>query len=200
VLEGEQDFWGDAVNTAARLAELARRRQILTTDTTVERFPDHMRADTQDLDLRTVKGKQDALRIFSVIWEVDLESTAVSLTPVKRRPKASLTLTRAETVIELAPDTATIWLGREVGCQVVVNEKTASRRHARIERRDNQFFLVDDSTNGTFVQISGGTETLLRHSQMLLTDQGQISLGTSGDHALDAIGFTVQLSEPLATR
>lgn len=43
-------------------------------------------------------------------------------------------------------------IGREDSCNVVVNHKEVSRKHARIERRDEGFVLLDaDSSNGTYV-------------------------------------------------
>ena len=53
------------------------------------------------------------------------------------------------------PDKSVLIFGRENTCDVVVREKTASRRHARIERRGVQYVLVDESTNGTYVAIEG---------------------------------------------
>ncbi len=56
-------------------------------------------------------------------------------------------------------------LGREVGCEVVLNDRKASRRHAQIARAGNRFILKDlGSANGTWVngtqaaecELSGG--------------------------------------------
>ena len=49
--------------------------------------------------------------------------------------------------------TSSIVLGRDASCQIVVADRKASRHHARIERRRDKFFLVDQSTNGTYVDV-----------------------------------------------
>src|SRR5260221_538072 len=61
VLEDEEkkgDFWGDTVNTAARLAGLAKASQVLTSSDTVETLPPSQRISLRDLGDLSVKGKQ----------------------------------------------------------------------------------------------------------------------------------------------
>ena len=42
--------------------------------------------------------------------------------------------------------------GRDVGCDVVVNDASVSRRHAVVERRGERWLILDQqSANGTFV-------------------------------------------------
>ena len=49
-------------------------------------------------------------------------------------------------------------LGRERGCDVVLDGKGASRRHATIQRADGSYVLVDQSSNGTLVNGARLTE------------------------------------------
>ena len=51
--------------------------------------------------------------------------------------------------------------------------------HARIERRRDKFFLVDQSTNGTFVTFAGEAEIALRREEVMLRNQGRITFGHS---------------------
>ena len=189
VLEDRKDFWGDGVNTAARLAGLARRGQILTSGAAADAFTPSQRAATRDLDALNVKGKQDAVRVFEVLWEEDLESTQVIR--VIRRPQtvARLVLSHSGKTIEYPPDKAMLWLGRDAACELHTQEKAASRRHARIERHAAQYFLIDDSTNGTYVSMDGEREVLLRREQVLLHGQGRISLGVPAASGSDPVVF-----------
>ena len=68
-------------------------------------------------------------------------------------------------------------------------EKTASRKHARIERKGVQYVLVDESTNGTYVAIEGEREVLLRRDSVMLRGRGKFALGTSTDTALELVLF-----------
>ncbi len=52
-----------------------------------------------------------------------------------------------------------------------------SRLHARIEISRNKFVLVDQSTNGTFVQTADGEEAFVRRDSVQIKGQGMIGLG-----------------------
>ena len=63
-IEENNDYFGDAVNTAARMAGLAKSGQIITSGATMTALSPLLRKSTRDLDAMTVKGKQDEIRIF----------------------------------------------------------------------------------------------------------------------------------------
>jgi len=83
---------------------------------------------------------------------------------------------------QLCPRTV---MGRDLSCSLVVSDKMASRQHAYIELRQEKFFLVDQSTNGTFVQPDGEAEFVLRREEMLLQGSGRIAFGRSVEAARD---------------
>ena len=72
-------------------------------------------------------------------------------------------------------------MGREMGNDIVVIDPRTSRQHARIERRRDGFFLVDQSTNGTFVANEGGGEQCIRTGEVMLAGQGRIGCGFSAN-------------------
>jgi len=87
----------------------------------------------------------------------------------------------------------TLTLGRDPRCKLVVAERKASRQHARIERRGQDYYLVDTSTNGSFVSIAGQREILIRRHEIQLTGQGLICFGASiNDPAADRAEFECQ--------
>ena len=73
------------------------------------------------------------------------------------------------------------WLliGRGETNDLVLEDPMTSRHHARIERRNDNFVLVDQSTNGTFVTVQGERETPLRRSEFILYGHGEIAFGDS---------------------
>lgn len=75
----------------------------------------------------------------------------------------------------------TLTIGRDPGSMLVIGDHRVSRQHARIERRDHDHYLIDRSTNGSFVRVEGGREMLLRHAELLLAGSGSICLGASGN-------------------
>ena len=49
--------------------------------------------------------------------------------------------------------------------------------HARIEKRRNKYVLIDESTNGTFIQNVVGEEIFVRRDSTEISGEGIIGLG-----------------------
>ncbi len=189
VLEDKGDFWGDGVNTAARLAGLAKAGQILTSGATTNALPAPQRTDLRDLDAIQVKGKHDAVRVFELMWgDVD-EATQFAGLASSAKVQVRLILEFGERTMEFPREKTMLSLGRDASCDIVVSEKTASRLHARIERRGVQYTLIDESTNGTYVAIEGDREVLLRRDRVMLRGRGKIAFGTSTAAAVQLVLF-----------
>jgi len=75
------------------------------------------------------------------------------------------------------PERMRLTLGRDSANDVVIVTRHASREHARIEWRRDKFVLIDQSTNGTYVQGDGAAEVLLRIEEFTLNGSGVISFG-----------------------
>jgi len=190
VLEDKDDFWGDGVNTAARLAGLAKAGQILTSGATANALPAAQRASLRDLDALQVKGKQDAVRVFELMWGDTEDATQLSGgLASSAKVEARLVLEVGERTMDFPREKTALSLGRDSTCDIVVSEKTASRVHARIERRGVQYILIDESTNGTYVQIEGDREVLLRRDRVMLRGRGRIAFGTSTAAAVELVLF-----------
>lgn len=194
VIEEESDVFGDTVNLAARMAGFAKGMQIITTLATVERLSPALRDSTRKIAALSVKGKGDDIEVCEVIWQ-DGEDLTMA-TPSTNAPAArtELHLTHGGQELTLNQANATVLLGREATCQVVLADRKASRVHARIERRQGKFFLVDQSTNGTFVTFAGEAEIALRREEMMLRSQGRITFGHSIAEASDeTVDFVVRV-------
>ena len=68
-------------------------------------------------------------------------------------------------------------MGRADDNDVVVKGNLISRIHAKVEKRRGKFMLVDQSTNGTFLETVEGEETFVRRDSTELTGEGIIGLG-----------------------
>lgn len=80
-----------------------------------------------------------------------------------------------ELVVGQRPSSITI--GRAEENDVVVNGHLSSRLHARIVIGRSNFVLIDESTNGTFVQAGDGEDLFVHHDILQLKGQGMIGLG-----------------------
>ncbi len=177
VLEEHNDVFGDTVNLAARMAGLAKGRQIMTTLAAVQQMSPLLRASTRRIAALAVKGKGDDVEVCEVIWQASDELTMATPSIAASARHGALALQYAGTHLGLQEANGAVVIGRDAGCQLVVPDRMASRQHARIERRRDKFILVDQSTNGTFVEFEGEAEMVLRREEMMLRGKGRIALG-----------------------
>lgn len=177
VLEEEGDVFGDAVNTAARMSGIAKSGQILTTASTMESTPTGFQGQVRDLEQVSLKGKQSEIRVYEILWRDDEDYTVMS---VPQAPAAGARVLRLEHgSISLTMDAArpAVLIGRDSSSDIVIAHPEASRLHGRIERRQEHFFYVDLSTNGTYVTIAGDEEIRLRRQETMLRGEGQLAYG-----------------------
>ena len=193
VIEENGDVFGDTVNTAARMAGLAKGTQIITTRSTVERLSPMLRSLTRSIAALSVKGKGDDIDVCEVIWQEGEDLTMATASIGAPTARVALKLTHGARQLVLEQASAGIVLGRDQGCQMVLADRKASRQHARIERRRDKFFLIDQSTNGTFVTFAGEAEIGLRREEVMLRGQGRITFGHSiGESSEEVVVFALQ--------
>jgi class 3 adenylate cyclase len=174
------DVFGDAVNVGARLVDIAKAMQIITTDETVQRTSGPLREKARLVDRASLPGRSQEVGIYEVLWEANAEVTMIArITSIQRAPLSSqLRIMYAGGELVQEP-TDSVTIGRDLQCNLVVASELASRQHARIEYSRGKFVLTDQSTNGTFVQIEGSPEVYLRREALPLSGTGAICLGRS---------------------
>ena len=193
VIEENGDVFGDTVNTAARMAGLAKGLQIFTTRSTVDMLSPSLRMGTRDIAALSVKGKADDLAVCEVIWQEsdDLTMTAPSVNIPRTQPV--LVLRHAGREIVMNDTRASVSLGRDAGSDFVIADPKASRNHARVEKRRDKFFLADQSTNGTFVTFAGEAEMSLRREELMLRGSGRILFGHgAAESSIETVEFMVR--------
>ncbi|MSQ47419.1 MAG: adenylate/guanylate cyclase domain-containing protein [Deltaproteobacteria bacterium] len=171
------DVYGDAVNVASRIAGLAKGSQILTSRQTVEAMAPALQAKTRMIDQASVKGKQESIDIYEVIWREDDLTQMEAVVRPHPVTETRLSLSYLDTEIEMGPGRLSAVLGRGQGNDLVIADEFASRQHARVESRRGKFVLTDQSTNGTFVLTHEGKHVRLHREELLLQETGMISLG-----------------------
>ena len=191
LIEADGDVFGDTVNTAARMTGFAKGDQIITSGATVGRMSPVVRSTTRMIAALSVRGKGDDVEVYEVIWsEADDLTTMAPTSGELPAPTSSLHLTHGAQHMVLEGRGARAVIGRDASCEIVLSDKKASRVHARIERRRDKFFLVDQSSNGTYVTFAGEAEIALRREEVMLRGQGRIVFGHSiADSAQETIDF-----------
>lgn len=180
VLESREDgdVFGDTVNIASRMASIAQGGHIITSESTVMELPPIMRTSTRAIDVLTVKGKTGDIKVFEVIWLESAETTMmVGRTYTTPPPQSTVRLVHQGREFMVNAGRPTVTLGRDEQADIVVQDRRASRMHAKIERRRDKFVFIDQSSNGSYVTIKGEGEIQLRREELLLRGNGSISLG-----------------------
>ncbi len=175
------DVYGDAVNVAARMAAQAKARQTVTTRATADSMSPALQENTRFVDHAAIKGKGQ-VEIVELLWkEEDLThmDAHVLQTNSGSEDATSVQLRYQGTEIMLTAERRSVVLGRSPTCDIRIDENLASRQHVRLELRRDKCFVIDQSTNGTYVRDGNGGETFLRREEMPLTENVAISLGRS---------------------
>jgi class 3 adenylate cyclase len=184
VIEENGDYFGDAVNTAARMAGLAKSGQIITTAATVAALSPLLRQGTRELAALSVKGKQAEVAVCEVLWETGDDVTMMAAgAPPATAAEAVLRITHGGRVIEMGDALPALQMGRDASHPIVIADRMASRLHGRIERRGDRYYYVDLSSNGTYVAMDGDPETVVRRDQVMLRGRGRLCFGHSGADA-----------------
>lgn len=180
VVEIQGDCYGDAVNSAARLADLAGADQILATQRVRDALPPVQQAKLRSLGPMYLRGKAEVTEVFRVEWqpERDAEATVMGVSMFGQPSEVRLELRFGDQACEMQPRGEAITLGRLATADLPVNDSRVSRVHATIEWRGGHFVLSDASSFGTWVYFGNQPEpVVLRRTECYLVGQGQIALG-----------------------
>jgi hypothetical protein len=176
VLAREGDVFGDTVNRAARLAALARSREILLSEIVTDALPLELRECCRPVERVRLKGDEAPELLFRFKWEaVDSTrvNTALSITAVK--VKGELCLETPSGRVRLEPGTS-YRIGRDHSCDLVLDDSRISRFHATLEWRRGRCVLCDHSTNGSYVRPMDATRAVfIRREEMPLVGVGRVS-------------------------
>ena len=194
VIEKDGDYFGNVVNVAARMASRATANEIMTTEQTVELLSPANRQNVRYLSTATVKGKDELLSIFEVLWEEEPEEDLTIMAGFPMGPDDrqahELTLLYQGRTYQIDSANPRLSIGRSDENNLVVSHAQASRKHAKIELSNSKFMLTDMSSNGTFITLTSSQHTQLNRESLELVGDGQIGIGIRHEeNAVDMIEF-----------
>jgi len=196
VVEIDGDCYGDAVNSAARLADLAGGEQILATQRVHEALPTAVRARMRSLGSMYLRGKSEATEVYRVDWqaEADSDRTVLGTSMSSENGSRWLELSAPGQLLRLQPRGDRLTLGRSTTASLALNDARVSRLHATVEWRGGQFVLSDISSSGSWVYFGDQSEPLvLRRTECYLVGHGQIALGSErGPGGAPPVRFAVR--------
>jgi hypothetical protein len=157
----------------------AKANQIIISGTSVDQMSEEWKGQTRQIDVATVRGRLDEVALFELIWQPD---EATSMVPTidwqdKSKGPSKVTLSFRDSTVVVNDQKKNINMGRADDNDLVVKGNLISRIHARVEMRRGKFMLIDQSTNGTFLESATGEETFVRRDSTELNGEGIIGLG-----------------------
>jgi class 3 adenylate cyclase len=174
-MEEEAPPAGEALAVAMRLAGMAQAGQALISGATVLLLSAASRQFIRERGEHGMKVEGFEWPVYALAGRAGLATSIPPAARVSQRLRVSHQQD-VHLIEELRP---ILLMGREMGNDVVVIDPRTSRQHARIERRREGFFVVDQSTNGTFIANDGGGEQCIRGGEAMLAGQGRIGCGFS---------------------
>ncbi len=180
VVERNHEVFGDSLNVAARLVSLAKPEEIILSGEAAEKLSPKFRRKTRFFDRSSVEGRSARTDIYCVTPDQS-DTTKISSkkpTPELRLPGLLLKFERREFVLGAQGNDFTI--GRDESCNLVVMGQYVSHIHSTIICRRGKYFLIDHSTNGTFVngqQLMPFFPEVLTHGDDLQLGKLQIKIG-----------------------
>ena len=179
----DNDVFGDAVNVAARMAGIAKARQIITTEDTYNQLSEDLQEMAREFDTTSVKGKQEQITIYDVVWDEEEDVTIMSFTPAQSSADAEITMSYSGQSKVLTKSDMPIVIGRGAKADITIDAPLASRSHVRLDYNRGKFVLADQSTNGTYIKLNDGKEVYLRREELPLSSRGAISMGEKVDES-----------------
>jgi len=182
VTEEAGTLGGEPVSLAASLAGIAKPGQILTSRASLTVLSPALLRFTRDVTELPAGAKSLPVPIAEVFAH-EPPAAAGANTPAAAETGAhtggKLRIQYKGKVLVLDENKPTITMGRDQDCDFIIQDRRASRQHASIEWRNGHIFVVDRSTNGTFIALGNNPEVFLRRSEFALQGKGTICFAGS---------------------
>jgi len=195
LLDGD-DVFGDTVNDAACVAQIARPDQIVITQALVDALPSALQSLCQEFDRINIKGETVKTLIYRLAWENPTEehsaTTVMAANHITQKISTDhLQLTYAGKTVNVSTGDIPFIIGRDHRkVNLHIDSTIASRDHCQIVLRRGKFVLLDHSTNGTYVKTPDQPEVYLRREELPLMGEGTISIGRRANQQAElTIGY-----------
>jgi adenylate cyclase len=181
VIIHDGDVFGDVVNIAARITEIAKSRQILCDTETAKALVIDENKKLREYGNAFVKGSNQEIRMVEFMWQdgAVLTHAFANFSQNATLAEVWLRVRFGDKQVIFGPNRSTAMIGRDPAADLVIQDTRASRIHAWIELRGEAFILIDQSTNGTFVTFENEPEFVIWRKELRLRSRGYLAFGHS---------------------
>lgn len=218
VVHKEGDTYGDPVNLASRLSDMAGAHTIWSDDSVIAQLRQTHpkpqpgadppsgtqvvdRVRYRSLGLIRIRGLTQPQSVFQIEWNEDVSSDLMTVRGALQDLSRDALVAGGRIALAWL-GTSRVFLARDLPATIgrspdssfVVGDQRVSRTHARIELINGVFVLIDVSSFGSWVRFSDnpGSEILLRRNQCILHAAGEIALGAPfSDFSAATVAFDV---------
>jgi class 3 adenylate cyclase len=194
------DCYGDAVNVASRLCDLAGPHEIWVSSSDLDFSSRANGIRYRPLGSINVRGRVEPCIVHQVEWHEDQSTDFITMAG-NLDPQQRTDALGQEVELVFQDQSRTymafdlpIHVGRIRHCEFIVADPRVSRTHFRLEWRNGRIMLVDVSSYGTWIRFAGSrAEVLLRREECVLYGQGEIALGAPfSDASVPVVKFSVR--------
>lgn len=188
-IDKAQHPFGNTVNFAARMVEIAKSGQIILSDHAYQQLSPAYKSRARHYNHLLLKGKKEPSDIYEALWDFsDRTNRTIRYAHMNQSEYNRHTVTQvkinyltSEKVYTLNPHQLEI--GRGSQCELQIFTGVVSRIHAVIKSVQGKIVFADQSTNGSFIHTSPGShhsedlDVYLHHEEWIMWGSGKISLG-----------------------
>lgn len=193
-LSQDGDIYGPPVNTAARLASLAKPGEILLGDECYDLLDSSSKQHLGMIGDLQLKGMKDLTRVYACSAVEISEQTTIF--PKSGKDGATRTEFARLTYLDQnwnIREGETLALGRSDENDIILDHAWVSRKHGVISVRRGQLEYTDHSSTGSILKSAEGNESMVHRRATLLNGSGLIFLGSGvREDNLSAVSFDTQ--------
>ena len=182
VVELPHDWFGDAINVAARMLDHATDRETLISAPAWMALSPERKMLFRRLGPIGLRGRAEPVELLVCAGSRPTEAATTqseSMTQALDPPRLRLIDDQRDGFFERQG--LPLLIGRDPACQWFTANPKASRTHARIEWHAGAFVISDLSFNGTHVRFADGDKLHLRRTSCMLHGRGLIGLAGPPD-------------------
>jgi len=181
--------FGNTVNFAARMVEIAKAGQIIISDQAYQHLSPGYKSRTRHYNRLLLKGKKELSDIYEALWDFsDRTNRTIRYAHMDQHEYNRHTVAQIKISYLTSEKTYTLncrqlEIGRGSQCELKIFTGVVSRVHAVVKSVQGKIVFADQSTNGSYIHTSPGSQhsedldVYLHHEEWIMWGSGKISLG-----------------------
>ncbi len=193
-LTQDGDIYGPPVNTASRLASLAKPGEILLGDECYDLLKPSSKQQLTLIGELQLKGKKQPTRVYACsVVDMSEQTVIFSKAENDRTSRTESARFAYQDQSWQINEGESLAIGRSNENDIVLDHAWVSRKHGLVSVRRGQLEYTDHSSTGSVLQSGDGNEFTVHRRATLLNGNGLIFLGSGArDDTSSAVSFNTQ--------